>query len=150
MPCANTAREVYSEELEERFFAPDKIADEDLIALMLNWPADYKATLRNDVRPIARAKRVFAHALSAIEEALLENAAAATAVRPPKKTKPTVAGPTRSQPISMMTMAMSEGFSGVTEAVEDDDDDDDGETTAHKIDKLRAQKGQERAAEMAK
>ena len=49
----------------------------------------------------------------------------------------------------MMTMAMSEGFSGVTEAVEDDDDDD-GETTAHKIDKLRALKGQERAAEMAK
>ena len=49
----------------------------------------------------------------------------------------------------MMSMAMSEGFSGVTEAVEDDDDDD-GETTAHKIDKLRALKGQERAAEMAK
>ena len=119
MPCANTAREVYSEELEERFFAPDKIADEDLIALMLNWPADFKAALGNDVRLIARAKRVFAHALDAIEEELLESVAAATAARPPKKTKPTVEDPTRSKPISMMSMAMSEGFSGVTEAVED-------------------------------
>ena len=116
---------------------------------MLNWPADYKATLGNDVRLIARAKRVFAHALDAIEEELLESVAAATAARPPKKPKPTVEDPTRSKPISMMSMAMSEGFSGVTEAVEDDDDDD-GETTAHKIDKLRALKGQERAVEMAK
>ena len=52
---------------------------------MLNWPADYKATLGNDVRLIARTKRVFAHALDAIEEELLESAAAAKSRSPPPR-----------------------------------------------------------------
>ena len=43
--AASTFREVYTSEIEERFFANAKICDTDLVALLLNWPVDYKKVL---------------------------------------------------------------------------------------------------------
>ena len=66
-PAARTFRSVYAEQLKERFFVNDKICDDDLIALKLNWPVDTAKVLGNDTQLIARAERVFARAMNGME-----------------------------------------------------------------------------------
>ena len=81
MPCAQTFRQVYVASMEQRFFSNHLIADEDLIALMLNWVVNYKSTLGYDRPLIARAETVFSAALVSVEEELED---AAIAKRPAK------------------------------------------------------------------
>ena len=68
--AATNFRQLYSVELEKRFSSDEKISDDDLSALKLNWVADYKIVLGGNSGLISRADRVFAHAMNAMEREL--------------------------------------------------------------------------------
>jgi len=141
--AASTFRKVYTLELEERFFANAKISDTDLVALLLNWPVDYKKVLVNPLL-IARANRVFSKAMNATEREL-EGSPNPRTKKTARKNRPSSSG---GDLLDMM-------FDGGGSDDEDEDGDsssDDAETKTPMgmLDTLRALKGRAKEREMAK
>ena len=151
MPCAQTFRQVYAASMEQRFFSNHLIADEDLIALMLNWVVNYKSTLGYDRPLIARAETVFSAALVSVEEELED---AAIAKRPAKKLKQRSFTPAPAKKGGLMALTMSGDYSTTTTANEEDDDDDDDDvmelTTVDRLNKFRCLEGKARSDEIIK
>ena len=149
MPCASTFRDVYSTALEERFFSNDNIPDEDLIALMLNWATNYKATLGYNHQLIARAERVFSEALNEADKEIDDGA---IAKRPSKKKKP-LGSDTSKTPGKkgvLIALSRSEDYSAAPANDDDDDDEEVDDTTVDKFNKLRRLEGKARSGEIAK
>ena len=128
--AATTFRTVYSTKLEERFFADEKISDDDLIALTLNWAVDYMNVLGGDASLIARADRVFAGAMNAVERELMDS----SNPRAKKKSRKSIVTS------DLLDMAYDEADEDVDDEVEQERDDvveDETKTPMGKLDAMR-------------
>jgi hypothetical protein len=132
---------VYTSELEERFFANAKICDTDLVALLLNWPVDYKKVLVNPLL-IARANRVFSKAMNATEREL-EGSPNPRTKKTARKNRPSSSG-------GDLLAMMFDGGGSDNEDEDSSSDDAETKTPMRMIDTLRALKGRAKEREMAK